>query len=300
MIVITGATGNTGKPAAESLLAKGEKIRVIGRELSKLQPLVQKGAEAVVAHVEEAASLSKAFAGATAAYLLIPPDMQTSDFRGYQERVIAAYAAAISEAKVPYVVTLSSVGAEQPDKTGPIVGLHHLEAKLNAISNLNVLHLRAAGFMENLLMSIQPMRSMGVLPGPFPGDEPHPMIACRDIGRYAAERLHSRDFTGSSVQELHGQRDVAMKEVAALVGAAIDKPKLSYVHVPFLMLEPALVSSGMQKSTAGLMIEMWKSMNAGVIKFHQPRNETNTTSTSIETWVKEVFAPAYNSVAAHA
>jgi uncharacterized protein YbjT (DUF2867 family) len=300
MIVITGATGNTGTTVAESLLAKGEKIRVIGRDLSKLQPFAQKGMEAAVAHVEDGASLSKAFAGATAVYVLIPPDMQTNDFRGYQERVVTAFVTAITEAKVPYVVNLSSIGADQPEKTGPIVGLHHLETKLNAISGLNVLHLRPAGFMENLLMSIQPMRSMGVLPGPFPGDEPHPMIACRDIGNYAAGRLHARDFSGNSVQELHGQRDVAMKEVAAIIGGTIGKPKLSYMHVPFIMLEPALVSTGMQKTTAALMIEMWKAMNSGVIKFHEPRNEKNTTPTSIETWMKEIFVPAYNSIAAHA
>ena len=32
MYVITGATGNTGSVVAEKLLAKGEKVRVIGRD----------------------------------------------------------------------------------------------------------------------------------------------------------------------------------------------------------------------------------------------------------------------------
>jgi hypothetical protein len=126
------------------------------------------------------------------------------------------------------------------------------------------------------------------------------MIAARDIGAYAAERLHARDFTGSSFQELHGQRDVTMKEVASVVGNAIGKPKLGYMQVPFMMLEPALVQSGLQKSTAALMIEMWKSMNSGVLTLHEPRNAKNTTPTSIETFVAEVFAPAYTSMAAKA
>ena len=300
MIVITGATGNTGKPAAEALLAKGEKIRVIGRDASKLQPFVHKGAEAAVGTVEDPAFLRRAFDGATAIYLLIPPDMQTNDFRGYQEKVVARYAAAIAETKVPYVVTLSSVGADLTEKSGPILGLHDLEVKLNAIKGLNVLHLRPAGFMENLFMSVQPLRTMGMLPGPLPADEPHAMIACRDIGAYAAERLHARDFSGSSVQELHGQRDISMKEVAAVVGNAIGKPKLGYMQVPFMMLEPAMVQTGLPKSTVALMIEMWKSMNAGTLKFHEPRNAKNTTPTSIETFVAEVFAPAYSSMAAKA
>lgn len=300
MIVITGATGNTGKVAAEALLAKGEKIRVIGRDASKLQPFVQKGAEAAVGTVEDAAFLRQAFQGAQAAYLLIPPDMQTNDYRGYQERVVAAYAAATADAKVPYVVTLSSVGADLTEKSGPILGLHDLETKLNTIKGLNVLHLRPAGFMENLFMSVQPLRTMGMLPGPMPADAPHAMIAARDIGAYAAERLHPRDFSGSSVQELHGQRDISMKEVAAVVGNAIGKPKLGYMQVPFMMLEPAMVQTGLPKSTVALMIEMWKSMNSGALKFHQPRNAKNTTPTSIETFVTEVFAPAYASMAAKA
>jgi uncharacterized protein YbjT (DUF2867 family) len=300
MIVVTGATGNTGKPAAEALLAKGEKIRVIGRDASKLQPFVQKGAEAFVGSVEDLALLRKAFQGATAAYLLIPPDLQTNDLRGHQKRVVDAYVSAIAETKVPYVVTLSSVGAELTEKSGPILALHELETKLNAIKGLNVLHLRAAGFMENLFMSVQPLRTMGTLPGPLAGDASHPMIAARDIGAFAAERLHARDFSGSSYQELHGQRDISMKEVASIVGAAIGKPKLGYMQVPFMMLEPALAQTGMQKNTVALLVEMWKSMNSGTLKMHEPRNAKNTTPTSIETFVKEVFAPAYLSMAAKA
>jgi uncharacterized protein YbjT (DUF2867 family) len=300
MIVITGATGNTGRPAAEALLAKGEKIRVIGRDASKLQPFVPKGAEAFVGSVEDAAFLRKAFQGAQAAYVMIPPEMQTNDYRGYQERVVAAYATAIADTKVPYVVTLSSVGADLTEKSGPILGLHHLETKLNAIKGLNVLHLRPAGFMENLFMSVQPLRTMGMLPGPAPADTPQAMIAARDIGAYAAERLRARDFSGSSVQELHGQRDVTMKEVASIIGNAIGKPKLGYMQVPFMMLEPALAQTGLQKNTAALLIEMWKSMNAGTLKLHEPRNAKNTTATSIETFVTEIFAPAYSSMAAKA
>ncbi|MFZ3216364.1 MAG: NmrA family NAD(P)-binding protein [Candidatus Acidiferrales bacterium] len=300
MIAITGATGHTGKPAAEALLAKGDKVRVIGRDATKLAPFVEKGAEAFTGSVEDPALLRKAFQGATAAYLIIPPDMTNSDYRGYQARITDAYAAAIAESKVPYVVVLSSLGAEQPEKTGPIVGLHNLEAKLRANQGLNVLFLRPAGFMENLFMSVQPLRTMGVLPGPLPGDVPQPMIACRDIGAYAAERLHARDFSGSSVQELLGQRDLTMKEVASIVGNAIGKPKLGYMQVPFMMLEPALVQMGMQKNTAALIIEMWKAGNSGAIRPLEPRSAKSTTPTSLETFVAEIFAPAYLSMAAKA
>ena len=44
---------------------------------------------------------------------------------------------------------------------------------------------------------------------------------------------------------------------------AIGKPKLGYMQVPFMMLEPALVQMGMPKKTAALLIEMWKARMRG-------------------------------------
>ena len=58
-------------------------------------------------------------------------------------------------------------------------------------------------------------------------------------------------FPASSTQELHGQRDISMKEAAPIIGASIGKPKLGYMQVPFMMLEPALVQIGMPKKSCG-------------------------------------------------
>jgi uncharacterized protein YbjT (DUF2867 family) len=300
MIVITGATGHTGKPATETLLAKGEKVRVIGRDAFKLKPFVNAGAEAFIGNVEDPSSMTKAFEGATAVYLVLPEDVSQDDLRAHQERVSDSYAAAIANAHVPYVVSLSSIGAQQAEKTGPIVGLHNLEQKLNRIAGVNVLHLRAAYFMENLLMSIAPLRSMGILPGGLKADMPMPWIATKDIGEYASTRLAVRDFSGTGTQELHGQRDISMKEAASVVGNAIGKPKLSYMQVPFMMLEPALVQMGLPKKTAALVIEMWKGGNAGLISPLEQRSTKNTTATTLESFVTEVFVPAYLAQAAKA
>lgn len=293
MIVITGAAGNTGKPATEALLAGGANVRVIGRDGKKLEPFVQKGAEAFVGNVEDRQAMAKAFEGATAVYLVLPEDISQQDLRVYQGRVSDSYAAAIANARVPYVVALSSIGAQHAEKTGPIVGLHNMEEKLNQVAALNVLHLRAGYFMENLLMSIAPLRSMGVLPGGLISDVSTPWIATKDIGAYAATRLAARDFSGSSTQELHGQRDVSMKEAASIVGNSIGKPNLGYMQVPFMMLEPALLQMGLPKSTAALLIEMWKGANAGLIAPQEQRTAKNTTPTRLESFVAEVFAPAF-------
>src|SRR6202041_184738 len=298
MIVITGATGHTGQPAAETLLAGGANVRVVSRDAKKLDQFVALGAEAFVGNVEDRHAMATAFEGADAVYLVMPEDASQPELRAHQERISDSYAAAVAFARVPYVVALSSIGAQQAEGTGPIVGLHNLERKLNRVSGLNVLHLRAAYFMENLIISIPPLRSMHMLPGGLKGDVPMPWIATKDIGTYAAKRLAARDFSGSSIQELHGQRDISMKEAATVVGEAIGKPKLSYMQVPFMMLEPALVQMGLPKRTAALLIEMWKGANAGLIVPLEPRTAENTTPTTLESFVTEDFVPAYQKAGA--
>ena len=73
MYVILGATGNTGSIVANFLLSKGKKVRVVGRDSGRLQRFVDKGAEAFTADMSDATALTKAFSGARAAYLLLPP-----------------------------------------------------------------------------------------------------------------------------------------------------------------------------------------------------------------------------------
>jgi uncharacterized protein YbjT (DUF2867 family) len=231
MIVITGATGRTGGAAVRALLERGAKLRLVGRDARKLEPLLHNGAEPFVGDLNDPAFLTRAFEGATAVYLVVPEDTSQPDLRAHQERVTDSFAAAVSKARVPHVVALSSIGAQHPSKTGPIVGLHNMEQKLNGISGLNALYLRPGFYMENLMLSLAPLSSMGMLPGGMRGDFEMPWIATQDIGAYAAKRLLSLDFSGNSLQELHGQRDISMNEAAASVGKAIGKPELKYQQV---------------------------------------------------------------------
>jgi len=293
MIVVTGATGRTGRRVAEALLAQGEQVRVVGRDAKKLAHLVQLGGEPLVANVADRESMAAGFAGASAVYLVLPEDLSQPDLRAHQERVSDSYAAAISTAHVAFVVNLSSMGAQHSKGTGPIVGLHNQEEKLNQVSGLNVLHIRAAYFMENLLMSIPQLRSTGTLSGGLQAEARMPWIATQDIGAYAAGRLAALDFSGSSIQELHGQRDISMKEAASIVGNSIGKPSLGYVQLPSTILEPALRGMGLPETTTKLIIEMWDGAGAGLMVPQETRSERNTTPTTLESFVARVFAPAY-------
>jgi uncharacterized protein YbjT (DUF2867 family) len=290
MHVILGSSGNTGLIIANFLLSKGQRVRVVGRDLRRLQGFVRDGAEAFAADLSDAAALTKAFAGARAAYLLLPPITSRED----QERQSDAIAKAVKESGRPYAVYLSSYGAHVQEGTGPVTGLHSAEQKLNAISDLNVLHLRAAYFMENNLAAIDMIRGMGLFGHALRPDLQMPMIATRDVGDYAAQRILDLDFSGKQTRELLGERDLTMTEATAAIARGIGKPDLRYEQFPYDQVQQSLEQMGMSPKKAAVYIEMFQAINTGLLAAQEPRSPENSTPTSFETFVRDVFAPAYH------
>jgi len=293
MYVITGATGNTGSVVAETLLEAGEKVRVVGRDPKRLEKFTAKGAESFIADATDAGALTNAFAGAKAVYAMIPPNIGAPDVRAYMESVSDAISSAIGKNGIEYAVVLSSYGADKSHGTGPVAGLHSLEKKLEGIPGLNALFLRAGYFMENLLPQAGLIKTMGIMAGPVKEDLPLPMIATRDIGAYAAEALLKLNFSRKSTHELQGSRDVTYVETAKIVGASIDKQDLTYHLAPAAQLKPALMQMGMSSNMADLLLEMAGGLNSGHMKMLEPRSPATTTPTALETFVAEVFLPAY-------
>ncbi|MGA8878323.1 MAG: NAD(P)H-binding protein [Candidatus Korobacteraceae bacterium] len=294
MYVILGASGNTGSIIADSLLSKGKKVRVVGRDAGRLQRFVRKGAEAFTGDVSDAVALTKAFSGARAAYLLLPPITSRED----QERESDAIAKAAKDSGLRYAVYLSSYGAHVPEGTGPVTGLHSSEQKLNAISGLNVLHLRAAYFMENNLAAIGMIQGMGIFGHALLPDLKMPMIATPDVGDYAAQRLVDLDFSGKQTRELLGERDLSMTEATAAIARGIGKPDLRYEQFSYDQMQQGLEQMGMPPKKAAVYIEMFQAINEGVLAAREPRSPENSTPTSFEKFVQDVFAPAYHGKAA--
>ena len=297
MYVVTGATGNTGKIVAKQLLAAGKKVSAIGRSAERLQPLAKQGAQPVVADITDAAALARALSGAQAAYLVVPPDMASPDFFAQQRRVTDSFVQAVKKSGVTHAVTLSSVGADKPERTGPILGLRYLEQQLNAIEGLNVLHLRAGYFMENTLGQVGAIQAMGKTAGPVEGSVKLPMIATYDIGVAAADALRELNFDGKQTRELLGQRDLDYNEVTAIIAKAIDRPEVSYLRLTNEQARPALSQLGFSASVADALLEMSASLNSGYIRALEKRSAQNTTPTSYETFVTQQFVPLYQAKA---
>jgi len=290
MYAITGATGNIGSKTADILLARGEKVRVIGRSAARLQRFVDKGAEVAVGDLKDSGFLTRAFTGATAVFAVIPPDYTATDFRAYQNVIGESLATAITNSGVRYVVSLSSQGAELSDGTGPIKGLHDQEERLSRLAGVDVLHLRPGYFMENLLLNIPLINQSGIVGSAMNGDRKFAMIATRDIAAHVAERLVTRDYAGMHVHDLLGQRDLSLNEATAVIGRKIGYPDLRYVQFSYEEAAQGMTEMGFSADVSRLFIEMNKALNDGLYGVN--RTTENTTPTSIEEFA-EVFAHAY-------
>ena len=203
----------------------------------------------------------------------------------------------MKESGLRYAVHLSSYGAQVAEGAGPVSGLHSSEQKLNAISGLNVLHVRAAYFMENNLAAIGMIHHMGIFGNALRHDLKLPMVATRDVGNYAAQRLLDLDFSGKQTREVLGEGDLSMTETTAVIARGIGKPDRRYQQFPYDQVQQVLIQLGVPPKGAAMYIEMYKAINAGVLVPLEPRSKENTTTTSIEQFVQDVFAAGYQSKA---
>jgi uncharacterized protein YbjT (DUF2867 family) len=282
MYAIIGATGNIGSATARILLDKGLKVRAIGRDRSRLQALVDRGAEAAVGDVKDKGFLTGAFTGVEAVYAMIPPNYAVPDFRADQHDVGVSIASAITKSGVKYVVNLSSQGADLPAGTGPILGLRDQEKRLNELTWVNVLHLRPTYFMENLLMNIPVINQMGFAGSAARGDLKFAMIATKDIAIRVADHLVKRDFKGTAVKDLLGQRDLTLQEAIGVIGRKIGWPDLKYVQFTYEDAAKGMKEMGISPDVSRLFIEMSAALNKGLFAVNRPRTVDNTTSTTIE------------------
>jgi uncharacterized protein YbjT (DUF2867 family) len=294
LVTVMGATGKTGKAVSERLLAAGVQVRALGRSADKLAPLQKAGAQPVAADATKAADLTAAFRGADAVYALVPPNLTTPDILAHYEQVNGALAAAVAESGVKRVVYLSSIGADRVAGTGPVVGLHRGEQKLKALPGLDLLVLRPGYFYENHFGAIGLVKSQGVNGGATNPDVPVTMIASRDIGEIAAKALVAKDFSGVTVRDLFGPRDLTMSECTRILGSKIGKPDLPFVQFPDEGVVGGLKSAGFSESLARAFVEMSHALNSGVMKATQPRAPGNTGTTTFESFA-DIWAQVYQS-----
>jgi uncharacterized protein YbjT (DUF2867 family) len=294
MITVLGATGQTGRIVADRLLAAGRKVRAVARSSDRLRPLAERGADTSAVDVFDDKALSATFRDAEAAYVLVPPDYSQPDLRRLYNRFGDSLESALRTTGLRRIVFLSSLGAELPEGTGPITGLHDLEQRLSALA-IDVLVLRPGYFYENFYSSLPLIKHQGLDGGAIAPDVPFTMTAARDIGAVAADALSSGTFRGVAVREVLGPRDYSMRETARIIGEKIGKPDLSYVQFPEADFKASLMQFGFSSGAADAFVDMSRAVSEGRIRSQQGRRPDNTAPTPFEALAEEL-ALAYRAV----
>lgn len=290
--VITGSIGHTGKPITEGLVQAGHTITVITSKPDKAAAIEALGAKAAVGSVEDADFLKGAFAGADAAYLIIPPKWDVTGWRAYQNEVIDNYIAAIRANDIRFAVLLSSVGAHLGEGVGPVDGLYDAEQKLTTVKGLNSKFLRPSYFMYNLFGMVGMVKGMGIMGSNF-GDDPVALTHTDDIADVALEELLSLDFTGHRVRYIASDERTG-PEIARVLGEAVGKPETPWVIFSDEQNTQGMLQAGLNEEIATGYTKLGQAMRNGRMQEDYLTNKPAFGKVKLEDFARNEFAPAFN------
>ncbi|MYU51211.1 MULTISPECIES: SDR family oxidoreductase [Streptomyces] len=211
MIVVTGATGNVGRPLTRALAEAGRQVTAVSRHAAA----VPDGVRHLAADLTEPASLEPALAGAKALFLLLSGDLHAP---GADPADIIGAAAAHG---VRRVVLLSTQGVATRPFGATRIAMRALENVLRE-SGLEWAILRPGGFASNALWWAGSVRAQRAVAAPF-GDIGVPVIDPADIAEVAAACLLDDRHTGG-VYELTGPEVITPRGQVAAIAAALGSP----------------------------------------------------------------------------
>ncbi|GAB7109582.1 NAD(P)H-binding protein [Streptomyces phaeofaciens JCM 4814] len=211
MIVVTGATGNVGRPLTQALAEAGEQVTAVSRHAMAMPD----GVRHVAADLAEPTSLTPVLDGAKALFLLLSGDLHAPEARPAD---IIGLAAASG---VRRVVLLSSQGVATRPLGPSRVAMRAVEDALRE-SGLAWAVLRPGGFASNALAWAESVRTQGTVAAPF-GDVGVPVIDPADIAEVAAACLLDDRHTGG-VYELTGPEVITPRQQAEAIAAALGSP----------------------------------------------------------------------------
>ncbi|WLQ34960.1 NAD(P)H-binding protein [Streptomyces castrisilvae] len=211
MIVVTGATGNVGRPLTQALADAGEQVTAVSRHAAA----VPDGVRHVSADLAEPQGLTSALEGAKALFLLLSGDLHAPGARPADIIDLAA------SHGVRRVVLLSSQGVATRPLGPSRVAMSAVEGALRE-SGLDWAVLRPGGFASNALAWAESVRTQGMVAAPF-GDVGVPVVDPADIAEVAAACLLDDRHNGG-VFELTGPEVITPRQQAAVIAAALGSP----------------------------------------------------------------------------
>lgn len=270
MFVISGATGHTGSIVAQTLIDRGQPVRVVVRAEEKGEAWKAKGADVALADFEDATKLANALQGASGAYFLLPPDLADPAFIDKSIKRAETIVKAATAAKLPHAVILSSIGAQHANRVGPISTIAHLEKRFVEAS-IPLTAVRPGYFLENIRDMMPAVIHEGVYPSMIqPLDKKIDMVSTEDIGRTVAEALLDPPTNLHRVIELKGANLYSAEDIAAELSGLLGH-EITPVAVPQDAWVDQLKQSGLSQQSAESIAEMHANINNGRIRFLDPQ-----------------------------
>jgi NAD(P)H dehydrogenase (quinone) len=233
-VLVTGATGDTGRATVEELLARGHQVRAMAHgEDDRSKRLQGRGVEVVFGDLLDFGQVRSALKGAERAYFVYP-------IRPGILQATAYFAQAAKEAGVDGIVNMSQISAREDAKSHAATD-HWLSERVFDWSGLTVAHIRPTYFAEWLLY-VAPMIKAGLLHVPF-GTGKHAPIAAEDQGRVIAGILEDPAPHKGGIYPLFGPVEYTYAETAHLLSRVLGKP-VQYRQVDFEEFSKVLQASG--------------------------------------------------------
>ncbi len=235
-VLITGATGSTGKNAIKKLLELKIPVRaLVHKKDARSEQLSTQGVEVVEGDLSDFDSVSAALKGISGAYFLYPIQVP-----GILEAT-AFFAQAAIEEGVSFIVNISQISARRVAKSHAAQG-HWIAERLFDRSGIPVAHLRPTFFAEWLMYVANFIKQQSELILPF-GEARYAPIAAEDLGRVVASILADPVGHAGQLYPLFGPKELTQFEIAGILSEVLGR-KITYVPMEIEAFKEVLKDMG--------------------------------------------------------
>jgi NAD(P)H dehydrogenase (quinone) len=239
-ILVTGATGDTGRATVDELLARGHQVRALAHGPDERSKKFQdRGVEVAYGDLLDFGQVKAALNGVQRAYFVYP-------IRPGILQATAYFAQAAKEAGVDGIVNMSQISAREDAKSHAATD-HWLAERVFDWSGVTVAHIRPTYFAEWLLY-VAPMIKAGLLHVPF-GTGKHAPIAAEDQARVIVGILEDPAPHRGETYPLFGPLEFTYRETAQVLSRVLGK-SVEYKQVDFEEFQTTLQGVG-KASTKG-------------------------------------------------
>jgi uncharacterized protein YbjT (DUF2867 family) len=269
-IVVTGATGNVGRPLIAELVAAGARVRAVSRTPNTA---------GFPSSVEVVGSAADALPGASAVFL---------NSRALGERLPETVAQCL-RAGVGKLVALSAINADDDFSLQPsrVRGDRNKEVEQLAIgSGLDWVSLRPGVFATNFagMWSAQ-LRTGDVVAGPYAAASSAPIVES-DIAAVAARALLTDELVGQRIP-LTGPEAFTNSELIEVIGAVLGR-RLRYVEAPNELVRQRFIDIGLGAEFADAYMAMLaETLDKPALVTHDVEKILGRPATPFAHWVSQ-------------